>query len=97
VDTADHLFTRAQPALEQLLPVLQRFAETFDEHEVEAAVVLLDRLPVLLESVDRDLLPLAGALNSVGPELHALLGLVEDLHRMVEGLPGVGLLRRRGS
>ena len=96
VDTADHLLTRARPAIDQLLPVLQRFAETFDGHEVEAAVLLLDRLPVLLEAIDRDVLPLAGALNSVGPELHSLLGLVGDLHRMVGGLPGVGLLRRRG-
>ena len=47
--------------------------------------------------MDQDLLPLAGALQDVGRELHELLGLVEDLHRMVGGLPGVGLLRRRGS
>ena len=97
VDTADHLLARAQPAIEKLLPVLQRFADTFDEHEVKAAIVLLDRLPLLLETVDRDLLPLAGALKDVGPELHALLGLVEDLHQMVEGLPGMKMLRRRGS
>ena len=97
VDTTDHLLGRARPALEQLLPVLQRFADTFDEHEVEAAVLLLDRLPLLLETVDRDLLPLADALKTVGPELHSLLGLVQDLHDMVEGLPGMGLLRRKGS
>lgn len=47
--------------------------------------------------MDQDLLPLAGALRDVGRELHELLGLVEDLHRMVEGLPGVKLLRRRGA
>ena len=77
--------------------MLERLAHTLDEHEVEAAVLLVDRLPALQQAVDRDLLPVATALKDVGPELHQLLGLVEDLHTMVEGLPGMKLLRRRGG
>lgn len=97
VDNADDLLQQATPALRALLPLLQRMADTLDEREVEAAVLLLDRLPDLLQAVDRDLLPLAGALRDVGPELHELLGLVEDLHTMVQGLPGMRILRRRGG
>ena len=44
---------------------------------------------------DEDLLPLTRQLQGVGPELHALLGLVEDLHDMVAKLPGMGRVRRR--
>ena len=61
------------------------------------AVLLIDRLPQLLAAVDDDVLPLVRQLQGVGPELHELLRLVEDLHRMVAGLPGVRMLRRRGS
>jgi hypothetical protein len=49
----------------------------------------------VLRAVDEDLLPLARQLQGVGPELHALLELVEDLHAMVSRLPGMGLVRRR--
>jgi hypothetical protein len=75
--------------------VLQRLAETLEPHEVDAAVLLVDRLPELLQAVDQDLLPLARQLQGVGPELHALLELVEDLHAMVSRLPGMGMVRRR--
>jgi hypothetical protein len=70
-------------------------AETVEPHEVDAAVLLVDRLPELLQAVDQDLLPLARQLQGVGPELHALLELVEDLHSMVSKLPGMKLVRRR--
>jgi hypothetical protein len=70
-------------------------AETLEPHEVDAAVLLVDRLPDLLRTVDDDLLPLARRMQDVGPELHALLELVDDLHRMVSRLPGMGLVRRR--
>ena len=77
--------------------MLQRLADTVHEPQVDAAAALASRLPHLLDAVDQVLLPLAGGLRDVGPELHELLGLVEDLHRTAEGLPGVKLLRRRGS
>jgi hypothetical protein len=75
--------------------VLQRMAETLHPSEVDAAVLLIDRLPELLTAVDEDLLPLTRQLQGVGPELHELLTLVEDLHKMVSKLPGMGLVRRR--
>jgi hypothetical protein len=72
-------------------------AETLDPEEVDAAVLLIDRLPDLLRAVDEDLLPLAHRLANVGPELHQLLELVADLHGMVARLPGIGLVRRRSD
>jgi len=75
--------------------VLERLAETVDAREVDAAVLLVDRLPQLLQSVDEDLLPLARNLKDVGPELHSLLALAEDLHETLSKVPGMGLVRRR--
>lgn len=92
---SDSLLAQAMPALQRLLPVVERIAETVEPHEVDAAVLLVDRLPELLRAVDDDLLPLARQLKGVGPELHSLLELVEDLHAMVARLPGMKLIRRR--
>ncbi len=51
----------------------------------------------MLDAVDRDVLPLLGHLNEMAPDLHALLESVDDLRRAVAGLPGIGLLKRRGD
>ena len=64
---------------------------------MSAPLFLVDRLPPLLDSVDRDVLPLLGRLNEMAPDLHSLLEAVEDLRRTVAGLPGFGMLRRRGD
>lgn len=97
VDNADHLLAKARGPLEKLVPVLERVAETMDPREVDAAVLLIDKLPEVLTLVEQDVLPLMRRLDTVGPELHALLELVEDLHNMVAGLPGMKLMRRRGE
>jgi hypothetical protein len=47
--------------------------------------------------VETDVLPMLAQLDRVGPDLHELLEVVEDLRRVVTGLPGVGLLRKRGD
>ena len=92
---ATRLLQQLQPSLLQLLPVLERLASTVDAREVDAAVLLVDRLPQLLGSVDEELLPLARTLKDVGPEIHSLLGLAEDLHDTLSKVPGMGLVRRR--
>ena len=53
---------------------------------------------MLLEHVDTDLLPaLQRRWTGSVPDLHELLEVVEDLRRVMTGLPGIGLLRRRGD
>lgn len=85
-----------EPALAALQPTLTRLAESTDPREVDALVGLVDRLPPLLDAVDTDVLPLLSRLNEMAPDLHALLGSVNELRITVAGLPGMGLLRRRG-
>ena len=85
------------PTLAVLQPTLTRLAETTSPAEVTALVGLVDRLPPLLEAVDRDVLPLLSRLNEMAPDLHGLLEAVDDLRRTVAGLPGIGLLKRRGD
>jgi hypothetical protein len=61
VADAGGLLGQAQAPLVALLPVLERLSETLHPSEVDAAVLLVDRLPELLRAVDEDLLPLVPA------------------------------------
>jgi hypothetical protein len=97
VDRMDTLLGTWEPVGRRLAPQAARFADALSGHEVDAAIALIDRMPVVLEHMDTDLLPVLRTLDRVGPDLHELLEVVEDLRRVVTGLPGVGLLRRRGD
>lgn len=97
VNRIDPLLSAYEPSLRTLAPVLQRLAQSTSAEEVDAAVNLVDRLPRLIAHVDDDLLPLLSTLDRVGPDLHELLEVTQDLRRVITGLPGIGFLRRRGE
>jgi ABC-type transporter Mla subunit MlaD len=90
----EHL-NRLQPSLDALEPTLARFAETTDPREVDALVSLIDRLPLLAEQVERDVVPIMRTLTSVSPDLHELLEVSRELNEMLARLPGMHRLRRR--
>jgi hypothetical protein len=97
VDRMDTLLGTWEPVGRKLAPQASRFADSVSDHEVDSAITLIDRMPVVLEHLDTDLLPVLRTLDRVGPDLHELLEVAEDLRRVVTGLPGVGLLRRRSE
>ena len=97
VDRLDTLLGTWEPVGRKLAPQAARLADSLSGHEADAAIALIDRMPVVLEHLDTDLLPVLRTLDRVGPDLHELLEVVEDLRRVMTGLPGVGLLRRRGD
>ena len=97
VDRADTLLSTWEPVGRKLAPQAARFADNVSAHDVDAGISLIGRMPIVLEHMDTDLLPVLRTLDRVGPDLHELLEVVEDLRRVLTGLPGVGLLRRRGD
>jgi hypothetical protein len=97
VDRMDTLLGTWEPVGRKLAPQASRFADSVSDHEVDSAITLIDRMPVVLEHLDTDLLPVLRTLDRVGPDLHELLEVAEDLRRVVTGLPGVGLLRGRSD
>ena len=84
-----------EPSIRALQPTLQTLARTTGEHEVQALVELVDRLPHLAEAMETDLMPMLANLQSVAPDLHQLLDVVSELNELVLRLPGMGRLRRR--
>jgi hypothetical protein len=97
LDRIDHSLGTWEPTLRRLAPAATRFADGLDETEVAAGISIVDRLPLVLEHLENDVLPMLQTLDRVGPDLHELLEVAQDLRRVVTGLPGIGLLRKRGD
>ncbi|HET9142776.1 hypothetical protein [Actinophytocola sp.] len=76
---------------------LVEFAEQFSTHEVQAAITLVDELPRLAKHLNDDVLPILGTLNRVGPDIHELLDVANDVRQAIQGIPGFNYLRRRGE
>jgi hypothetical protein len=89
------LVSALEPSLTMLQPTLERLAETTDPREVDALVGLVDHLPMLVDRLERDILPILGTLTSVAPDLHDLLDVSRELNGMLAKIPGMGRLKQR--
>ncbi|HEX7304285.1 hypothetical protein [Lentzea sp.] len=96
-DTADELIGIYEPIAKQAQPLAKRFVEELSPQEVEAAIKLVDELPVLTEHLTSDILPILATLDKVGPEVHQLLEVTSDMRQAILGIPGFGFMRRRGE
>jgi methyl-accepting chemotaxis protein len=76
---------------------LVRFAEEFSTHEVTAAIALVDELPRLAAHLTDDIMPILTTLDRVGPDIHELLEVANDVRQAILGIPGFDFLRRRGE
>ncbi|MFI7576329.1 hypothetical protein [Micromonospora sp. NPDC049497] len=95
--TAAELLAAYEPALRRGAPMANRFVEQLSHEEVTAAIRLVDELPKLKQHLSADILPILATLDRVGPDLHDLLDVTRDLKLAVAGIPGLGMLRRRGE
>ncbi|MET8230402.1 hypothetical protein ABZS77_06965 [Micromonospora sp. NPDC005298] len=95
--TAAELLAAYEPALRRAAPMTERFVEQLSHEEITAAIHLIDELPKLKQHLTADILPILATLDRVGPDLHDLLDVTRDLKLAVAGIPGLGMLRRRGE
>ncbi|MFG2045863.1 hypothetical protein ACGFIW_00335 [Micromonospora sp. NPDC048935] len=95
--TAAELLAAYEPALRRAAPMARKFVEELSHEEISAAIHLIDELPKLREHLTADILPILATLDRVGPDLHDLLDVTRDLKLAVAGIPGLGMLRRRGE
>lgn len=89
IDTLGPTLDDLGPVASRLLPTLERLAETTEPDEVEAFVNMVNQLPTLGATLQSDVMPLVRNLDSVGPDIHALLDTVSDLAAMLEKVPGI--------
>jgi hypothetical protein len=95
--TADELLGAYETTLRKGAPMAHRFVEQLTPEEIDAAIRLVDELPKLTGHLTSDVLPILATLDRVGPDIHDLLEVTRDLKLAVAGIPGLGLLRRRGE
>ncbi|MGW3893399.1 hypothetical protein ACWD69_32615 [Micromonospora chokoriensis] len=95
--TAAELLAAYEPTLRRAAPMTERFVEQLSHEEITAAIHLIDELPKLKQHLTADILPILATLDRVGPDLHDLLDVTRDLKLAVAGIPGLGMLRRRGE
>ncbi|ASO21808.1 hypothetical protein FHR81_003457 [Actinoalloteichus hoggarensis] len=86
-----------QPLAQRLAPMATRFVDGLSPQEVTAAIRLVDKLPVLTEHLLEDILPILSTLDRVGPDIHDLLGVADEVRKAVLGIPGFAFFRRRGD
>ncbi|TQM84045.1 hypothetical protein FHX81_6483 [Saccharothrix saharensis] len=85
------------PIAQKAQPLAQRFVDDLSPHEVDAAVQLVDQLPVLTKHLIEDVLPILATLDRVGPDIHQLLEVTNDVRQAILGIPGFTFMRRRGE
>jgi ABC-type transporter Mla subunit MlaD len=85
------------PLAERAAPLAHRFVDELTEHEVDAAIKLIDQLPELTEHMEQDIMPILATLDRVGPDIHELLNVTRDLRQAILGVPGFAFFRRRGE
>jgi hypothetical protein len=95
VGRAASLMDVLEPPLTVLQPTLQTLADTTSPAEVEALVRLVDQLPELTDSMEKDVMPVLATLGSVAPDVHELLHVSRELNEILGKIPGIGRLKRR--
>lgn len=95
--TAHELVELYQPLARRAAPLAQRFVDELSPHEIEAAIKLVDQLPALTGHLVSDVLPILATLDRVGPDVHQLLEVTNDVRQAILGIPGFNFLRRRGE
>ncbi len=58
---------------------------------------LADQAPRLLQALDSGDLPTSRELRQLAPDIHAMLELIDDLYRVVSGMPGARRAHDRGA
>lgn len=94
---AQDLLEGYSDTLRKAAPLAARFVGELSSEEVTAAIKMVDALPALRAHLVEDVMPLLRKLDQVGPDVHSLLEVTEDLRLAIAGLPGLKMLRRRGE
>ncbi len=89
--------TPLREVAQEATPMLATVVDSVSPEEITAVVRAMDRLPQLVDALETGVLPMLGTLERVGPDVHDILESVSELATALQGLPGVGLLQRRGE
>lgn len=89
------LLDAVEPPLLTLRPTLERLAERTSPEDAESVGNLLDRMPPLMERLERDVLPVIDAMRTVAPDMHDLVSSSRELNELLVNVPGMGRIKKR--
>ena len=95
--TASRLLALYAPMAERAAPLAGRFVEEFSADELQAAIRMIDQLPSSPTTSRPTSCPILATLDRVGPDVHQLLEVLQDVRLAIQGVPGFRMLRRRGE
>ncbi|MGA8988176.1 hypothetical protein [Aeromicrobium sp.] len=95
VDRAQGLLDSFAPVIDELQPILERLVRSTSPEEVAAVVRLVDHMPMLVDKLTEDILPIIETMGTVAPDIHDLLDTAHELNEMLVKIPGMGRIRRR--
>lgn len=84
-------------ALATLEPIVDQVLGSIDPQEIKAVVDLIDHLPALATTLEKDVMPVLASLDNVGPEVNQILDVAQQCLEALAGIPGFQFLRRRGE
>jgi hypothetical protein len=93
-DQAARIVDRYAPMADRMAPFAQQFVDELSEHEVHAAVRLVDLLPTISTYMERDIVP---ALGQIAPDIHLMSQVSRDVQEAIRGIPGFTFFERRGE
>ena len=91
------LLVVADDVATKLAPIAGRVADTVDSDDFEAVLEVIDNLPAIIQSVEKDVIPVIRSLDTVAPELSEILVVANNCLEALNGIPGFQMLRRRGG
>ena len=93
-DRAQRLFDGYEPVVDGWLRTAAHASERIGPDQVDAMVAYLEFLP-MLQTIDRDVVPMMSTLQSVAPDLTELLAVSRGLNELMGSVPGLGRAKRR--
>lgn len=97
IGDGERMLGQIRPVVERALPPARRFVEHLSDHEVDAAIAMVDELPELAHRWRTDIMPILATLDGLAPNVEELVKLTDDVRQAILGIPGFRLLRRRGA
>lgn len=95
LERAQRLLDTFAPSLETLQPTLDRLAKSTSPEEIDALVRLVDHLPMLVDKLETDILPILENMKNVGDDIHDLLDTAQEFNEMLAKVPGMGRIKQR--
>jgi hypothetical protein len=96
-DDAQQVLATIRPMVAEATPLARRFVDGLSVEQAERLGRLIGELPALVERLRVEAPGALDGLHGVGPDVSELLRTAQEVRHALHGLPGIGLLRRRGE